>query len=144
MKTELHIPSDLKFMGVAENWLLESLSAELKDCANWPQMVPRLRLALVEAYSNVVRHAHQDNPSIPVVIRLELDENAISLEIWDTGAGYDVRDYTAPIPDHRQEGGYGWMILTRLMDTVQYQRLAQEGRNCLKLEARLSPLHPIR
>lgn len=36
-----------------------------------------------------------------------------------------------------QEHGYGWLILNRLMDKVEY-RLQVSGRNCLSLAADLS------
>ncbi|MGL4375104.1 MAG: ATP-binding protein, partial [Microcoleaceae cyanobacterium] len=49
---------------------------------------------------------------------------------------YEVDDYNAPIPEAKQESGYGWLIMTRLMDRVDYQ-LQIDGRNCLKLEASL-------
>jgi serine/threonine-protein kinase RsbW len=137
MRTELKVPSDLKFLSVVEGWLLESLAAELKDLETWPQLSMRLRLALVEAYSNVVRHAHKDQPEMPVVLRLTLNQGAVSLEIWDSGQGYDTDTYLAPAPEKCQEGGYGWLILNRLMDKVQYQLQAKNGQNCLKLETQL-------
>lgn len=143
MKTELQVPSDLKFMTVVENWLLDSLGAELQQEDIWPQLAMRLRLALVEAYSNVVRHAHKNKPDVPVILRLTLEQSAIALEIWDCGEGYDTTDYQAPQPEDRQEGGYGWMILNRLMDRVQYQVQASEGQNCLILETKLQVLQQM-
>jgi Anti-sigma regulatory factor (Ser/Thr protein kinase) len=116
MKTELHIPSDLKFLQVVENWLLSSLELELGDLVDWKHQSNRLRLVLVEAYSNVVRHAHRDQPNLPVLIRLELIDRDIHLEIWDHGRGYDLSTYLPPAPDDMQDGGYGWLILNRLMD----------------------------
>lgn len=138
MKTELHIPSDLKFIAVVENWLLESLKLELADRVDWPKIEGRLRLVLVEAYSNVVRHAHQDQPNLPVLIRLELHERDLFLEVWDRGIGYDLSTYLAPAPGDMQEGGYGWLILNRLMDTVEYQLRVQGNSNCLRMKASLS------
>ena len=70
MRTELHIPSDLKFLTIVESWLLGCLEVELGDSVDWPRQSNRLRLALVEAYSNVVRHAHRDQPNLPILIRL--------------------------------------------------------------------------
>ncbi|MBO3462646.1 anti-sigma regulatory factor [Aetokthonos hydrillicola Thurmond2011] len=134
MKTELHVPSDLKFVTVVENWLLGSLEIELKASIDWMSLSNRLRLALVEAYSNVVRHAHKDQPYLPVIIRLELKQQYITIEIWDYGEGYDINEYSPPSPTEKQEGGYGWMIIHRLMDKVDYQ-LQINGCNCLKLEA---------
>jgi serine/threonine-protein kinase RsbW len=136
MRTELHVPSDLKFLTIVENWLLGSLEVEIGDCVDWSRQSSRLRLVLVEAYSNVVRHAHRDQPNLPVLIRLELKDGNICLEIWDHGKGYDLSTYLPPEPEDCQEGGYGWLILNRLMDRVEY-RLQVNGRNCLKLEAQL-------
>lgn len=48
--------------------------------------------------------------------------------------GYDLSTYLSPAPDDLQEHGYGWLILNRLMDKVEY-RLQINGRNCLSLEA---------
>jgi serine/threonine-protein kinase RsbW len=136
MKTELQIPSDLKFLTIVESWLLGSLEIELGDSVDWSRQSNRLRLALVEAYSNVVRHAHKDQPNLPVLIRLELKERDIALEIWDHGKGFDLSTYLPPNPDDKQESGYGWLIMNRLMDRVEY-RLQVNGRNCLKLETSL-------
>lgn len=136
MKTELHVPSDLKFLKVVEDWLLSSLELELQDQIDWSRQSNRLRLVLVEAYSNVVRHAHRGQSNLSVMIRLELKERDLHLEIWDQGSGYDLGDYLPPSPEARQEGGYGWLILNRLMDRVEYQ-LRMDGHNCLTLETRL-------
>jgi serine/threonine-protein kinase RsbW len=136
MRTELHVPSDLKFLTIVEEWLLESLKLELEDMVDWTRQASRLRLVLVEAYSNVVRHAHREQPNLPILIRLELKDRDLHLEIWDHGKGYDISTYLPPAPTEHQEGGYGWLILNRLMDRVEY-RLQVNGRNCLTLEATL-------
>jgi serine/threonine-protein kinase RsbW len=137
MKTELKIPSDLKFLTVVERWLLDCLELELGDSVDWPRQSSRLRLALVEAYSNVVRHAHKEQAQIPVLLRLELKNRDLALEIWDTGNGYDLDTYAPPVPERKQEGGYGWLIMKRLMDKVEYQLQVNGGQNCLKLQTNL-------
>ncbi|PSB11636.1 anti-sigma factor [filamentous cyanobacterium CCP2] len=136
MRTELHVPSDLKFMAIVENWLLGSLEVELQDQVDWSRQSSRLRLVLVEAYSNVVRHAHRNQPNLPVLIRLELKDRDLQLEIWDHGKGFDLSTYLPPAPEDHQEGGYGWLILNRLMDRVEY-RLQVNGGNCLVMQAKL-------
>jgi serine/threonine-protein kinase RsbW len=136
MRTELHVPSDLKFLTIVENWLLGSLESELGEHVDWPRQSNRLRLVLVEAYSNVVRHAHKGQPNLPILLRLELINGEIALEIWDQGQGFNLDSYLEPTPEAMQEGGYGWLILNRLMDRVEYS-LQVNGLNCLKLEASL-------
>jgi serine/threonine-protein kinase RsbW len=142
MRTELHVPSDLKFLSIVEHWLLGSLETELGDQVDWPKQSNRLRLVLVEAYSNVVRHAHRDKPNLPVLMRLEVKGRDLSLEVWDHGTGFDLSTYLPPSPEDRQENGYGWLILNRLMDRVEY-RLQVNGQNCLKLEASLAQAEPV-
>jgi serine/threonine-protein kinase RsbW len=137
MRTELHVPSDLRFLTIVESWLLGCLEMELGDHLEWPRQSNRLRLVLAEAYSNVVRHAHRDQPNLPVLVRLELKERDIALEVWDYGKGYDLSTYMAPVPEQMPDGGYGWLIMNRLMDRVEYS-LQIDGRNCLKLEASMS------
>ncbi|MEB3218702.1 MAG: anti-sigma regulatory factor [Nostocales cyanobacterium 94392] len=137
MKSELHVPSDLKFLNIVESWLLGCLQAELGESVDWTRQSNRLRLVLVEAYSNVVRHAHKEKPSAPILIRLELKKRDLALEVWDKGEGYDMSTYYPPSPIEKQEGGYGWLIMNRLMDKVEYE-LQVNGGNCLKLEASLA------
>lgn len=136
MKTELHVPSDLRFLTVVENWLLGSLEVELANHTDWPRQANHFRLVLAEAYSNVIRHAHKDQPHLPIIVRLELQAQDIALEIWDCGTGYEVNQYTPPNPEDRQESGYGWMIMNKLMDRVDYS-LQANGYNCLRLEVTL-------
>lgn len=138
MQTELRIPSDLKFLSVIEEWLLGFLRLELSDCPNWPQWENRLRLVIVEAYSNVVRHAHHDEPHRPVLLRLDLQPGSLLLEVWDQGQGFDLGTYLPPTPNEFQEGGYGWLILNRLMDKVEYEVKVKGNSNCLRLQANLS------
>ncbi|MBD2250450.1 ATP-binding protein [Nostoc parmelioides] len=139
MKSELHVPSDLNYLNIVEHWLLGCLKIQFGESVDWSRQSSRLRLALVEAYSNVVRHAHKEQPNLPVLLRLEFKERDIALEIWDYGTGFDMSTYFPPNPDDRQEGGYGWLIMNRLMDKVEYQ-LQVDGANCLKLEATIPEL----
>jgi serine/threonine-protein kinase RsbW len=139
MKTELLIPSDLKFLEVVETWVLNSLKVELEDI-EWEKISTRIRLVLVEAFSNVVRHAHKETPHLPVLLSLEIKDNHhLCLQIWDYGQGYDVSNYPEPDPETKPLGGFGWLIINRLMDKVEYD-LQVDGRNCLTLEIHLPKL----
>ncbi|MGC1308500.1 MAG: anti-sigma regulatory factor [Phormidesmis sp.] len=133
LKTELIVPSDLKFLAVVEHWLLESLQLEIDQDIDWNGVEKRLRLVVVEVYSNIVRHAHNEQPDLPVLIRIELENSNLSLEVWDQGEGFNIEEYAAPAPGDFQEGGYGWLILHRIMDRVEYQLRVGGDRNCLKL-----------
>jgi serine/threonine-protein kinase RsbW len=138
MRTEIQVPSSLKFLTVVEQWLLGSLEIELGDRVDWARQSNRLRLVLAEAYSNVVRHAHKDRPHLPIEMTVEVQDRDLSIEIWDRGQGFSLETYLPPLPEAKQENGYGWLILNRLMDRVEY-RLQVNGKNCLVLLATLPP-----
>jgi serine/threonine-protein kinase RsbW len=139
MKSELHVPSDLSFINIVEDWLLGCLQVHLGESIDWTELSNRLRLVLAEAYSNAVRHAHKEKPNLPILLRLELKDRNLSIEIWDYGDGFDMSTYFPPNPIQKQEGGYGWLIMNRLMDKVEY-KLQVNGANCLKLEMTLPEL----
>jgi serine/threonine-protein kinase RsbW len=136
MKSELHVPSDLIFVNIVETWLLGCLKTQLGESVDWTEQSSRLRLALVEAYTNAVRHAHKNQPNLPILLRLELKDRNLVIEVWDYGQGFDMASYFPPHPTEKQEGGYGWLIMNRLMEKVEY-RLQINGANCLKLETTL-------
>jgi serine/threonine-protein kinase RsbW len=117
------------------------LKIQLGDSVDWSELSSRLRLVLVEAYSNAVRHAHKDQPSLPILLRLELKDRKLAIEVWDYGQGFDLSTYFPPNPTQKQEGGYGWLIMNRLMDKVEY-RLQVDGGNCLTLETTIPEQFP--
>ena len=140
MKTELTIPSDLKFMPIVENWLLESLKIALEhgNEEQWRNLEQRLRLVVVEVYSNVVRHAHQNQPELPILMKVELEQHNLFMEVWDQGNGFNLESYSPPAPEDKQEGGYGWLILHRIMDQVEYHLHINGSGNCLKMSKSLN------
>lgn len=139
MWAELQVPSELRYLPVVEAWLLDTIQATLGEGVDWSQQSQRLRLVLVEAYTNVVRHAHRDRPDLPVRLRVDVDAQGLALRIWDHGPGFDLSNYQAPEPKHFSIGGYGWLIIQRLMDRVEYQAMNHQG-NCLVVELALPML----
>jgi serine/threonine-protein kinase RsbW len=133
MRTEISVPSDLRFVVVVERWLIDCLQLQLKDSVDFSERSLRLRLAVVEAFSNVVRHAHEYQTDIPVCLCLEVTEREIAIEIWDRGQGFEIANFFPPENQELKEGGYGWLIINRLMDTVEYYP-DDCGRNCLRLK----------
>ncbi|MEO0457591.1 MAG: anti-sigma regulatory factor [Cyanobacteria bacterium P01_A01_bin.114] len=90
-----------------------------------------LNLALAEGFTNAVRHAHVDLPEeTPIYLDISLWIDRIEMRIWDQGHPFDPDGLKEPKPGTLSEGGYGWFLLRRLADQVEYKR-AQDDRNCL-------------
>lgn len=92
-----------------------------------------LNLALAEGFTNAVRHAHAMlPPETPVEIRACFSRDRIEIHIWDQGDPFDPSKLMEPEPGSLlPEGGYGWFLLRRAADEVNYQRV--DGRNRLMI-----------
>jgi serine/threonine-protein kinase RsbW len=99
------------------------------------------QLALIEGFTNAVRHAHANlDEQTPVEIEVTVSVDAIDMRIWDHGPGFDLEQILQSklkVVDHESEGGRGLKIMYQVADKLTYQRLS-DRRNCLHLHKRFS------
>lgn len=92
------------------------------------QDVDDIRLAVDEAYTNIIKHAYNHDNSKSVDIKLGYNSNTFWISLLDSGKTFDPSSYEEP--DVRQKikqkkrGGVGVYLIKRLMDNVEY---TQEG-----------------
>ena len=97
---------------------------------------PRLRLAVEEAVTNVIRHAHATS------IRLdsEVRDGVLHITLTDDGRPFDptqAPDVDTTVPaDQRVEGGLGILFMRRMSDALTYRR--EEERNVLTIKKKIS------
>lgn len=104
-----------------------------------PHDVAQIELAAEEALVNVILHAYNDFKEGEIELECQPFPNGLSIIIRDRGVSFDVRrakeEQQASDP-HEKIGGYGLLLIERLMDQVHYQR---EGEiNVLTLTRYLS------
>ncbi|MBM3494615.1 MAG: hypothetical protein FJX72_09920, partial [Armatimonadetes bacterium] len=121
---------------------LEPVRAFVRDfCASMPgprlatDDVEALMLAAHEATCNVITHAHQGRPDIPVQILAEAYDDRVELRLFDIGVGFALGGVTPPSEDGTQPRGYGLFLIQQLVDEVTYER-DELGRNYLSLRKR--------
>lgn len=117
----------------------------LKEVLQWfealvfplvPQKIGwQCEVALVEAFTNAVRHAHQDLPeTTPIDLEVELLPNSLEMRIWDRGQPFDIqaklRKGEKEASSMEKEGGRGLQFIKKLTDELQYLNLPNH-RNCL-------------
>lgn len=94
------------------------------------------QVALIEAFTNIVRHAHQNlPPSTPIEIQIDLYQHYLEMSIWDSGEPFDLFQYLQSLnPSQSQslekEEGRGLWLIYQLMDELEQKRVNEE-RNCL-------------
>ena len=92
-------------------------------------------VALVEAFTNAVRHAHHNLPkTTPIDLEVKLLPNFLEMRIWDRGQPFDIEaklqksETDADVME--REGGRGLQFINKLTDELQYLNLPNH-RNCL-------------
>ena len=91
-----------------------------------PELVADLKLALTEACSNSVRHAYDEGREGVVEVRYELDDDRISVEVTDDGAGFDP-DVLERAQEELDEGGLGIAIIRAVTDELDIGVRAEGG-----------------
>lgn len=88
--------------------------------------VEDIRLAVDEAYTNIIKHAYQNDNSQFVEIIMGSDENEFWISLTDNGESFDPTAY--PRPDVRKKikdkerGGVGVFLMKKLMDRIEYYK----------------------
>ena len=94
----------------------------------------RCQLALAEAFTNAVRHAHKNKSvEVPIDIEVTLTEKCIEMRIWDYGLPFDLKEKLKLMPvNHENDsgGGRGLRLLEATTDHLSYTRNTDD-RNCL-------------
>lgn len=97
----------------------------------------RLALALDEAATNVIGHAFTGQ-AVPhrMAVELDITDASVTATVIDNGQAFDPSaapepDVSLPL-DRRDPGGLGILLIHRMVDRVEYRRVADENR--LRLE----------
>ncbi|MEB3312711.1 MAG: ATP-binding protein [Cyanobacteriota bacterium] len=100
------------------------------------QLLLQCQLALIEGFTNAVRHAHKHLPAdTPIQIQVEMSEQSIDIRIWDQGPGFDLQSTLENSFNHHNEGmasGRGLKIIYKVADQLTYCSHQSQG-NCLHL-----------
>ena len=105
------------------------------------------RLALAEAFTNAVRHAHKDiTTEIQIEIEIILLQESIEMRIWDYGPPFDLEEamvQNLSQPKNSYAGsGRGIEILSKIADHLSYVR-TDDNRNCLLIIKNFSLVEKI-
>ena len=101
------------------------------------------QLAVVEGFTNAVRHAHKDLPrELNIDIEVILFAQGWELRIWDHGPPFDLNERIEEILSSTENnlsgGGRGLEILSKVSDHLSYSR-TEDQRNCLLMRKYYSP-----
>lgn len=126
----LDLPSEASVLNLVRA-ALRSLAEDFRRVRLDAREVDEVQVALQEACTNAIRHAHKGDPTKRLRVEMRRRENCLEILVHDSGEPFDLDAKSAPAPESLQEGGYGIRIMRSWMDEVRLSR--DEGGNVLRL-----------
>jgi serine/threonine-protein kinase RsbW len=130
-KIHLRVNTDLRAVNQVLDWY-----DQLENLPISKTVLSQCRLALVEGFTNVVRHAHQGlPPETPIELEVTVFNERIEMRIWDNGQPFNLEAKLREMKERDRdgfecEGGRGLAIFLMLADQVTYTRTSDQ-QNCL-------------
>ncbi len=116
----------LKIPSVTENLhLIRDFTIKIAKRAGFDdEKQEQIALAVDEACTNVIKHAHNFDARRLIDILISVDAKKIQITITDKGRGFNINEVKDPdLKKYAQEsrhGGLGIYLIKTLMDDVQY------------------------
>jgi serine/threonine-protein kinase RsbW len=93
--------------------------------------ISEIRLAVDEAYTNIIKHAYKGDGQKQVNIEIGSDASRLWISLIDEGKSFDPSTYSEPDLlkriKEKKRGGMGVYLIRKLMDQVQYNRKGQKN-----------------
>jgi len=83
-----------------------------------------IRLALSEACTNVIEHAHADDE---YEVRVEVDDTQCEISVKNHGNGFDFASLDGHMPGSDSARGRGVAIMRAVMDQVRFSSEPRDG-----------------
>lgn len=137
MRDRIQVLTDLNALTDLLEWFEQFNTFPLTNECWW-----QCETALVEGFTNAVRHAHQNLPeTTPIDIEVTVWRQRIEVRIWDYGQLFDLQSKLKSISEEKynpleRTSGRGILFMYRLTDEIDYTR-TPDGRNCLLLRKKL-------
>jgi anti-sigma regulatory factor (Ser/Thr protein kinase) len=98
-------------------------------------------LALEEHLTNVINYGFEDKQIHEILVRLEIQGNALLVEVFDDGHPFNPLqrpevDTSIPL-DEKPIGGLGVHLMRKFMDELDYRR--EDGKNVFRMRKKLKP-----
>lgn len=89
------------------------------------QDISDIRLAVDEAFTNIIKHAYQNDEKQSVKIALGHNGKTFWISLFDSGQSFSLKDYKKPNVQEKikqkKRGGVGVYLIKKLMDDVEYR-----------------------
>lgn len=117
----LHVPSSTENLSMIRDFVKNiGTQSGMGD-----REVAGMELAVDEACANVIEHAYGSDSTKEVSIRATVDETTLTIEVIDTGKGFDPgavqQSKLEDLISAKRTGGLGMRLMKSFMDEVHYE-----------------------
>lgn len=129
---ELRIPSVL----AEGRRVVEDCLSRVERVGAAPHDVLAIRHGLHEAVTNAIRHGNGQDPGKQVRVAVQLQADAIHVEVEDEGLGFLVTNVADPTLEENKcrPGGRGLLMMKHFMNEVAYN----DRGNCVRMRKQLA------
>jgi len=117
----LDLPSEASVLSVVRA-ALRAVAEDARHVRLLPREIDEVEVALQEACTNVIRHAHGGDASKRLVVEILRGPDALEILVRDSGAPFVFEPKARDDVDVLAEGGYGITIMRSWMDEVTLTR----------------------
>lgn len=136
LQVDVIVPNQTRYLSLIGK-IGEEIGKELDTYEGDNAMLAyHLNLVLTEAMVNAIKHANAGDCSKTVRVTIHIEQDELSMKVYDQGQGFDLNAVAVPDLDHPSEGGRGVFFIKTLMDSVCYRRI--EDGNVLEMRKRLN------
>jgi serine/threonine-protein kinase RsbW len=122
-RVDIGFPSSTEYLA-----LIRSVAHWFAERAGFPERErSRVELAVVEATTNIIRHAYQGDADRTIRLRLQMIEGGIEVVFTDQGSGAPATALTGRRPGALEPGGLGLHMMKTCMDDLCYEPLPGGG-----------------
>jgi serine/threonine-protein kinase RsbW len=137
----LQVKTDLNEIAQVLQWFEQFKQPPLPD-RFWLQG----QIALIEGFTNAVRHAHQNLPQqTPIDLSVNVFAHRLEISIWDEGAAFDLQALLNQVEQRfsdplKHEAHWGGVLMRKLKDQhgwkIHYYCPGDQAgdRNCLLMQ----------
>jgi anti-sigma regulatory factor (Ser/Thr protein kinase) len=130
-------PSELRHLSEVRALVREVCRRAWGDAID-EEWLGKLELAVDEAACNVVLHAYEGKPGLPVEVAVAADADQACVTLFHQGKPFDPDAVAPPAFDGSRESGFGLFLIRQAVDELTYFQ-DDRGRQGIRLVKKRLP-----
>jgi serine/threonine-protein kinase RsbW len=120
IEVDIRVPNQTRYLCLIGH-IGENIALALKHYGgDREKLAYELNLVLTEAMANAIQHANEGDPAKEVHIEIVIADGCLTIRVYDSGQGFDIRQFVTPA-NPLDEHGRGIYLIHTIMDQVAYR-----------------------